>query len=222
MKTHQLLSFVPKKRGGGLFWVGLVLLAVAAADQFYLEMLGSLVTAVWGVGGILILVSVLMRAISSSSQSASLQIESEGIIVQYGDFELPIPFEDIQLISSGKVAQHHSLKTLDGRERTAVQPYFNQTHVFIEFHQATEELKQAKEHMPSFLFGTKKVGILLPVAGDWIPLERDIDAARVEWVHRLKAIHDEEHRATYADPRYKDSYYDDDDDDDEEDSQWGV
>ena len=215
MKTHKLLSFVPKKRGGWLFWLGLLLLAVAAADQFFLKLLGSLTMVAWGLGGLFILIAILLRVLPSSSQSGSVQIEKDGIIVKQGSYELPIPFEDIQTVSGGKISQHHSLKELDGREKAAVKPYFNQTQVFIELYEETEELKQARQHMPSFMFGTKQVGLLVMVEGDWIPLERDIDEARMAWMDQLKNIHLAEHRAKYPDPWDIDDDFEDEDDDDE-------
>ena len=215
MKTYKLIDFVPKKHGGVFFWLGFFLLAVAAADQFYFHLLGSLTLLVWGLAGLFILLSTLLSVLPSSSRSFQVQVAEDGIIVNYDQYELPIPYEDMQTLTGGKVSQHHSLKNLSAPERAAVKPYFNQTQVFIELLEETEEFKQAKEHMPSFMFGTKQVGLLLLVKGDWIPVERAIDEARVAWMRQLKIELEKKHR-----PK-SDAWYDQDDFDDEDD-EWEV
>lgn len=211
MKTFKLLDFAPKRRGGGLFLIGLLLLVAAAADQFFLDMFGSFRIFVWGAGGLLVLLAAFMFLLSSAAPPASVDIEEDGLIVKYGNYELPITYEDIQTIVGGRVAQHHPLKSLSGRERQLIQPYINQTQVFLELHEAGEEFQEAKEHMPSFMFGTKQLGILLLVEGDWIPLERAIDAARVEWMRQLRILHEKKNAP--KDP------WDDDDEDEFEDEE---
>ena len=219
-KKYKLLGFVPQKRGAGLFWLGLLVLAAAAADQFYLQLLGDLSVVVWGLGGLLIFISILLQLFSrSSSQSAYLQIEEDGIIIDYGGYQLPITHENIDVITGGRISQHHSLKELSRQERRIVEPFFNQTQIFISLHEETEELKEAKQHMPAFMFGTTQIGLLLRADGDdWLTVERAIDGARVEWLGELKRSHEER----YVPPGARIWGMDEDDDEDEafEDIEW--
>lgn len=216
MKKYKLLGLMAKKRGGGLFWLGLLLLAAAAVDQFYIPFLGSptLTLIGWGVGGLAIFVAILLRMLPSSSQSAHVEIEESGLIVNYGRHQLPITYENIDVITGGRISQHHSLNEFGRRDKQALKPYFNQTHVFIALHEETEELKEAQQKMPPFIFGTTQVGLILLFEEDWITVERAIDAARVEWLGQVKNTYQEDHRSAAA--KLLDEY----DDDDEHDDGW--
>ena len=208
----QLQGFVPRRRGGGLFWLGLLLLAAAAADQFYFQLLGSLTLVAWGVGGLLFFIAILLRLLPlSSSQSAFLQIEEDGIIISYAGHQLPVTFENIDVVTGGRISQHYSLKAFSRRERQVVKPYFNQTQIFIALHEETEELQAAKQAMPRYMFGTTRVGLLLLAAEDWITVERAIDAARVAWLGQVKSSHQEVYRSPAA------MLWDNDEDEEEED-----
>ena len=213
-KKYPLLGFVPKRRGRGLFWFGLLLLLVAAVDQFYFSFLGSLTIVVWGLGGLLILIAIVLRLLSLSAPSGFLQIEEDGIIVAYEGHELPITYENIDVITGGRIAQHHALKELSRKEQQAVKPYFNQTQIFISLHEETEEVQAAKKVMPRFMFGTTQIGLLLLAEEDWITVERAVDAARVAWMGQIKSAHREEYRTPAA------MLWEDDEDEDEEEDEW--
>ena len=210
MKRFKLIDLAPKRSGTALLWIGFLLLAASAADQFYFQRLGSMTMIGWGLGGLLILLGIVIPLIPSPSRNSHVLVEDDGIIVNYRGYELPIPYEDIQTLAGGKVSQHHSFKNLSSKERAAIKPYFNQTQVFVELHQESDELKEAKQYMPSFMFGTTQVGLMLLVEGDWIPLERATDEARMAWMHKLKRDYEESQKPK-SDAWYDQDYEDEDD-----------
>lgn len=211
MKMYKLQGFVPKRRGGFLFWLGLLVLAAAAVDRFYYPFLGPAAIGVWAAGGLFIVLAILLRFLSAP-QTASLQVGEAGILIDYAGYQLPIAYEDMGMITGGRISQHHSLKEFGRQERQAVQPFFNQTQIFIALRKEIEGWQEAKQHMPKFMFGTTQIGVLLVVGGeDWLAVERTIDAARVAWMGKLKSTYQEEY-LTPAARLWADA--DDDDDDD--------
>lgn len=197
MNKYKLLTSSSGRRGSGLFLIGVLLLAVAAADQFYRPFLGSYTMAVWTLGGLFTIVAILLR-FTSSAPPGYFQIEEDGLTVHSGRREFWIGYEEIDTVTGGRISQHHSLKELSRRDRQSVKPYFNQTHIFITLHEDADACQEAPNKLPRYMLGTTQPGFLLPVTEEWLTVERAIDSARVAWLSRIKESHQEDHRSIVA------------------------
>ena len=208
MNKYKLLTLSSGNRGSGLFWLGLILLAAAAVHQFYLPFLGPYAIIVWGLGGLAWLIALLLR-IPTSLQSGYVQIEPDVVTIRYGRQEVRLGYDEIDTIAGSRVSQHHSLREFSRRERQAVKPYFNQTHIFITLHDDSNAWVEAQQKLPTFMLGSTQPGIVLLVEGDWLAVERAIDAARVEWLGHEKETH-QYNDNTIAFEFWGDDEYDDD------------
>jgi hypothetical protein len=177
MNRYKLLTLSTGKQGSGLFWLGLLLLAIAAVDHYYRPFLGPLTTVAWVLGGLAILLAILLR-IPLWTRTGTIQVGPDGLTVRYGRREVWLSYEEIGVVTGGRISQHHSLHELPRRHRQAVKPYFNQTHIFMR--------------------GTTQPGLLLLIQDDWLVVDRAIDAARVTWLGQIKQSHQEEHRSLVA------------------------
>lgn len=191
---YKLLGFPRKRQGARLFWLGLLLLAIGLADYFYFSVLGAALSVLWLLAGVAMLLAVLGR-LWGGGQTAVLQLEEDRIIIHYGSYKLPIFYENMDIVTGGRIAQHHSLEEFRPRERRAIQPYFNQTQIFIALLKETTELVAAKQRLPRFVFGTTRPGVLLVVAEDWLTVERAIDGARITWLGQVKGSYQEPYRS---------------------------
>jgi hypothetical protein len=209
MNKYKLLGFEAKGRGGSIISIGLILLAVAAVHQFSRPFLGQWAFPVWGLGGLLLLGGVVMNLLTQS-QEAYVQIEEDKLVIQYGQDELPVAYENIDVVTGGRISQHHALKEFSRREREAVKPYYNQTHIFMTLHQETPAYLEAKKQLPRFVFGTTQPGLLLLVADDWLSVERAIDTARAVWLGNVKQSHQVDNRSLASQVLY-DGYEEEDD-----------
>lgn len=210
MNKHKLLTMSLGSRGRGLFLIGLLLLAVALADRFYRPFLGSWAIVVWGLSGIVLLAAILMW-LPVSLQSGYIQVEPEVLIIRYGPKEIRIGYDEIDTITGSRVSQHYSLKEFSRRERRAVRPYFNQTHILITLHEGTKVIEEARKKLPLFMLGSTQPGLILLVEGDWLAVERSIDGARVAWLAQEKETYQ------YNDNSLAFELWDEDEYDDEED-----
>jgi len=197
MNRYKLLTLSTGGRGGGLFWFGLLLLVIAAVDQYYRPFLGSLSSIVLLLGGLAILLAILLR-IPSWSRSGYIQVEPDGLTVRYGRREVWLGYEEIGTVTGGRISQHHSLHELPRRHRQALKSYFNQTHIFIALHEGSEAIQEAQRKLPRFMLGSTQPGLLLLIQDDWLIVDRAIDAARVTWLAQIKQSHQDDHRSLVA------------------------
>ena len=163
---------------------------------------------VWGLGVLALLIAIILQ-IPTSLQSGYVRVEPEAVIVRYGRQEVRITYDEIDTIAGSRVSQHHSLREFSRRERQAVKPYFNQTHIFITLHDGANAWAEAQQKLPTFMLGSTQPGVVLLVEGDWLAVERAIDAARVEWLSHEKETH-QYNDNTIAFEFWGDDEYDDD------------
>jgi hypothetical protein len=197
MNRYKLLTLSTGKQGSGLFWLGLLLLAIAAVDHYYRPFLGPLTTVAWVLGGLAILLAILLR-IPLWTRTGTIQVGPDGLTVRYGRREVWLGYEEIGVVTGGRISQHHSLHELPRRHRQAVKPYFNQTHIFIALHEGSEAVEEAQRKLPRFMLGTTQPGLLLLIQDEWLVVDRAIDAARITWLGQIKQSHQEEHRSLVA------------------------
>ena len=194
MKKHKLLIFevMSKRFRGILLLLAIILFALGVYDIFA-NILGDFWFFFWlmwlGVVGLWVYYAVLVRR-------SGIIIAKKHFILQGPLKQVKFSYGRIETITSTQISNHYKLDDLKGRERGLVKPYYGNTVVFVELKSYPKTLKKRERWFPRSLFGTRRRGLLLPVA-DWMKLSRELDTARQRW-HRAKSGKAKEDKRTLA------------------------
>lgn len=157
-----------------LLWV--LLLAAAVYDLFQ-PFLGSLWFILWLV---IPVVLVLWIYYAFVVPRAWLAVTPDYLLLRVPFRQVKISYGRVAAVTATQLAQHYSLKELNGRERVLAKPFFNQTCALIELSSFPPAMKRRHLWFPRIFFSTGRPGLLL-VVDDWMALSRDVTSARDRW-----------------------------------------
>jgi hypothetical protein len=190
MKKHRLLIFERMSRQirGKLFWLMLVLLALALYDLLGpAPILGDYWYLIWAAVVIVALFWLYYRFLMGR---AYVQARPKFLRLQGPLYGVNLSYNRIYSITSSYIGQHYALDTLKGFERGIVEPIYNQACVFIELKSYPPAFRWRRFLFPRLIFGTNRPGLLCAVE-DWVALSRDAEDMRGKW---REAHHDRTHR----------------------------
>lgn len=190
MKKHRLLVYdrLSRRLRGKLFWLGLVLLALALYDLLGpAPILGDYWYLVWAAVVVVALFWLYYRFLMSR---AYIQARPKFLRLQGPLYGINLSYNRIYSITSSHIGQHYPLDVLKGFERGIVEPIYSQACVFIELKSYPPAFRWRRFLFPRLIFGTNRPGLLCAVE-DWVALSRDAEDARGKW---REEHHDRTHR----------------------------